>query len=251
MNTPPITTMPFRIGFPSVFEPRTSTKYPNSEPKYSIQMIFPANGQPLLPDRPGDGILQLRQLAVQAATATWGPDQSKWPELSHIDYRSFLSRNGKDGWPIRDGDLVEWDGFKGMVFAKASSTNRPACVDAQVQGVIDPSKLASGMICVANINAFTTKSGGIGFGLNAVQILVDDGKRFGSNVDAQKVFSAYGAPTAAPMANPGAWGITPPAPMVQPAPLVQAPHAVDPWGRTTIPTQQAVPPTAPVDESWL
>ena len=191
-----IVTVPFRLAFPEVFQPKAALE--GGKAKYSITMLFPADGSALIPSMPGNGILELRKLCVLAVKEKWGDDKAKWPaNMKSLDFKEYLSPNGKDGWPIRNGDDVEWDGFAGCIFARASSTYAPGVVDAKTGPVIDPAMIHGGLICRASINAFAyhdqkTGSKGVSFGLNHIQVLKDDGTSFGGRANVKDVFKPFG-----------------------------------------------------------
>lgn len=162
----PIVTGEFRLAFPAVFEPKAAPGSDNA--KYSITMLF---------DAKDPGIALLKALARAACVAKWGEEPSKWPKGLRP--------------PFRNGEEVEWDGFAGKIFARASSRQRPGVVNARCQDVIDPEAVFGGLICRAQINAFAyDKAGnkGVAFGLNNLQILRDDGTRFSGRANARDVF---------------------------------------------------------------
>lgn len=194
MATESIVTSPFRLAFPEVFAPKAAAE--GGKEKYSITMLFPADGSLLIPSMPGEGVIALRRLALAAVKEKWGEDKAKWPaNLRSLDFRSYCSPNGKDGWPVRDGDLVEWDGFEGQVFVRAASQFRPGMVNPKLQAIINPEDVFGGLICRAQINAYaydTNGNRGVTFGLNNLQILKDDGTVFGGKQNAADVFDAFG-----------------------------------------------------------
>ena len=179
-----IVTGPFRLAFPTLFEPRAFTD--GSKPKYSIVMLFPKNGESLLPKIGGPGIMELRKLAMAAVKEKWGEDKAKWPPtLRALDLKSYLSLTGKDGFPLRDGSTVNWAGAgPGTVVVKATANPDypPKVVDQRKDDILDKSKILSGMICRAVIRPFAydrPDSKGVSFGLNIIQLVKDDGVRFG------------------------------------------------------------------------
>jgi len=220
MSTEPIVTPFFRLSFPTVFKPRAVAG--SDKETFSIQMIF-IDQAPFYPKGEDGGItcpggmdpamfekikadyakdptlaIQLRRAAVTACKEKWGDDKTKWPGiLRAIDPLTHVSMNGKDGWPIRDGNTVSWDGFKGVFFAKAGANadRKPGVVDAMRNHITEPSKVYGGLIARAQINAFAyehkTGGPGVSFGLNHLQIIKDDGTRFGGA--AGPVEEAFGA----------------------------------------------------------
>ena len=194
MATEAIITLPFRLAFPEVFEPKAGAE--GGKEKYSITMLFPADGSALIPSMPGDGLMELRKLAKAAIEEKWGTDKAKWPAaLKALDLKTYVSQTGKEGWPLRDGDGVEWQGSNGMVFVRASSQFQPGLVDAKLKPIIDRSAVFGGLICRAQINCYAydvSGNKGITFGLSNLQILKDDGTAFSGKSSAADVFSAYG-----------------------------------------------------------
>lgn len=189
-----IITAPFRLAFPEVFTPKAGAE--GGKEKFSITMMFPKDGSLLIPAMPGDGVLELRKIAFAAVKEKWGGDKSKWPaNMKTLDFAKYVSPTGKDGWPVRDGDLVEWDGFAGMLFARASSQYQPGLVNQKLQPVIDKNAVYGGLICRAQVSAFAYDNSGnkgVTFGLNNLQILKDDGVVFGTKQDPAGVFDAFG-----------------------------------------------------------
>lgn len=194
MATESIVTVPFRLAFPEVFEAKAATE--GGAKKYSITMLFPKDGSALIPAMPGDGVMQLRKLAVEAIKEKWGEDKAKWPAgLKALDMKTYLSPTGKDGWPIRDGNSVEWDGFEDQLFARASSQFKPGMVDAKLNAIISQDAVYGGLICRAQINAYaydTNGNKGVTFGLTNLQILKDDGTVFSGKSNAADVFDSFG-----------------------------------------------------------
>jgi hypothetical protein len=190
-----IITVPFRLAFPEVFTAKASVE--GGKAKFSVTMLYPKDGSALIPSMPGDGILELRKLALAAIKEKWGEDKTKWPaSIKAIDLKTYVSPNGKDGWPIRDGNLVEWDGFAGQLFVRASSQFQPGIVDQKLQPIIDKSAVYGGLICRAQVNAFAYDNAGnrgVSFGLNNLQVLKDDGVVFGGKQNAAEVFDAFAA----------------------------------------------------------
>lgn len=195
MSTESIVSAPFRLAFPEVFKPKAAQEGGNA--KYSVTMLFPKDNSPLIPSLNGAlALMAIRKLLFDAVKEKWGEDKSKWPaSIRAIDFKTYVSPNGKDGWPLRDGDLVEWDGFGGMFFIRASSQFQPGLVNAKLQPVLDPTEVYGGLICRAQINAYaydTNGNRGVTLGLNNLQILKDDGTIFGGKQNAADVFDAFG-----------------------------------------------------------
>ena len=195
-----VVTAPFRLAFPQIFSPKAASE--GYEPKYSIHMLFSKDGS-TLPNMPSEmngkklsNLNDLRKLAYSACVEKWGPDTSKWPpRLRALDMKTYLSPDSKEGWPFRDGDLVSWNGYKDMVFLKASSKQKPGLVDRSLRPIIGQDQIFGGLICVAEVNAFTydvSGAKGISFGLDNIMVLADDGTRYSARKNPDEVFSAFG-----------------------------------------------------------
>lgn len=207
MATEAIITAPFRLAFPEVFEPKSSVE--GGKEKYSITMLFPKDGAPLIPSMPGDGIGAIRKLLANAIKEKWGEDKAKWPaSIKALDLKTYTSATGKDGFPLRDGDAVEWDGFSGNVFIRASSQYQPGMVNAKLQPLIDRNAIYGGLICRAQVNAYAYDNAGnrgVTLGLSNLQILKDDGTVFSGKASASDVFSAFGEAGGSTSGDDDAW----------------------------------------------
>lgn len=113
--------------------------------------------------------------------------------------------------------------------ASCKADRKPTVVDANVQHIIDPAQVYSGMWGNVNVNFFPYNANGkkgIGCGLNCVQKVRDD-EPLGNTVTAESVFSVVSAETAGPAYNPApaatgyaapaATGYAAPAPTYTPA----------------------------------
>lgn len=207
-STESIITLPFRLAFPEVFTAKKATV--DSKEKYSINMLFPKDGSPLLPIMAGNAVLELRKLAFTAIKLMWGEDKTKWPaQFRVMDFANYVSPNGKDGWPFRHGDEVDWEGYDGTIFVRAASQFKPGVVDSKLQAVISPSDIFGGLICRAQVNAFgydQQGNKGVAFGLSNLQVLKDDGTVYSGRQNPADVFGAFGDPDAgsAPAGNAAA-----------------------------------------------
>lgn len=190
-----IITIPFRLAFPEVFTAKAAVA--GGKEKFSITMLFPKDKTPLIPSIQGDGVLELRKLIFAAIKEKWGPDKAKWPAgLKAVDLANYVSPTGKDGWPLRDGDLVEWDGFAKTIFVHAGSMFPPGVVDYKLHPIIDKTAIFGGLICRAQVNAFaydTAGNQGVSIGLQNLQVLKDDGTMYGGRQNPAEVFDAFGS----------------------------------------------------------
>lgn len=189
-----IVTSSFRLAFPQVFEPKAGIQ--GGKEKFGITMLYPKNGTALIPGLPGEGILEIRKLIFAACKESWGADKTKWPNLfKTVDFANYVSPTGKDGWPIRDGNSKEWEGFSECLFVRAVSMYAPGVVDNKLQAIIDKTKVFGGLICRAQVNAFSYNNAGnigVSIGLNNLQILKDDGTSYGNQQNPADVFDAFG-----------------------------------------------------------
>jgi hypothetical protein len=197
-----IVTFPFRLAFPEVFAPKASAE--GGKEKYNINMMFPKDGSRLISSVNAAAVLYpasridimgIRKMLLGAVKDKWGEDKTKWPGIfKSMDFKTYVSPTGKDGWPIRDGDDVTWDGFAGNFFIRASSQFKPVVVNAKVLPIMDPSEVFGGLICCAQINAFAYDNSGnkgVSVGFANLQILKDDGTAFGGGQDASNVYDAW------------------------------------------------------------
>lgn len=161
-----VTTPKFRLSFPNLDQPRG---FEGQEPKYGITMLFPKDSD----------MSWIKTKMQECMIAKFGADKSKWPKGL---------RN-----PIRDGDeqTSPMKGYEGHFFLKASSKEKPGCVDSKCNDIIDVrSDLYAGCYARATVAlSYYDKAGnkGIGVWLNNVQKL-GEGEPFGGKRDAKKDF---------------------------------------------------------------
>lgn len=153
----------FRVAFPSVFKKRA---YGESDPKFTITMLF---------DKSTD--LSALKAAADAAI------EEEWTAAK----RPKEIRN-----PFLDGDEVEWDGFAGKTFVRATSLYQPGIVDRKRQAITDEEGFYPGCWARATVNAFTytyMKKSGVSFGLQNLQFIRDD-EPFTGRTNAEEDFEA-------------------------------------------------------------
>jgi hypothetical protein len=192
-----VVTIPVRLAFPEVFAPKASVE--GGKEKYSVTLLFPKDGARLMTSLALYGehvadLMTLRKMLYATVTEKWGEDKTKWPaHFRNLSFKDYLSSTGKDGWPVRDGDMVNWDGFKGCNFIRATSQNKPGLVDANMNAILAKDAVFGGLIVRANLTAFSyDQSGnrGVSFGLSNLQILKNDGVSFSGVPQAGDVFGA-------------------------------------------------------------
>ena len=130
-------------------------------PKFSVSLIIPKSDKVTI---------QKVRAAIQAAydegTSKLKGNSKTVPPLSAIKT------------PLRDGDIERPDDpvYKNCFFINANSVTKPGVVDADLNPIIDPSELYSGIIGRASINFYAFNSNGnkgIACGLNNLQKLAD------------------------------------------------------------------------------
>ncbi len=196
-----------RLSYVNVFEPQTRPG--STDAKYGVTVLVPKSDM---------ATKAAIDAAIEAAvtsgvTKCWSGVRPPVPSL-----------------PIHDGDGPRpSDGqpygaeCRGCWVFTASSKNAPGVVDANVQPILDPRKVYSGVWGRVNISFFPYNNNGkkgIGCGLNHVQVL-RDGEPLVDRVSAEDAFGAPAAPQApAAPAYPQApaWGAQPMAPGYTQAP---------------------------------
>lgn len=177
-NNGKIVTPLFRLSFPSLWEP-TAAKGSDKK-KYSLTMLFPKNAD----------LSTLRKLAVDAITAaSWGgADRKKWPaNLRNFDLRTHIADAGRTGWPFRNGDNQDYDGYQDMVSVVASNEHqKPAIVGRDRNPIVDQADVYPGCYGHAVITAYAwdhpTGGKGVSFSLLAF-MKVKDGEPFTRRYD--------------------------------------------------------------------
>lgn len=170
----------FRVSFPAVFKARAAVQ--GAEPKFSIGMLFSKN----ITDPHEKAKLEALKTAVNAAaTAKWGPDQTKWP------------KGLKSPW--HDGTEKDYEGYGPDIFyASASSKMKPGLVDSSMNPIIAENEFAGGDYARATVTiyAYDNVLKGVGIGLRNIQ-KVRDGERFSGASKAEDDFDAIPQPAGA------------------------------------------------------
>ncbi len=127
----------FRVSFPSVFEPKEPMN-PGQKPKYTVGMLFKKTNETekglWLPD-------WIKPAVSAALIGKWGADKAKWPKPLHL--------------PFRDGAEKEYDGYGAeIIFATASSVNKPGVVDQNVKPIISRDEFYAGCYARAKIEVY-------------------------------------------------------------------------------------------------
>ncbi len=141
----------FRAAFCSVYKKR---KYENGDEKYEITCLFP---------KEGENKADLTKLKAAAAKAA----KEKWPTGIPKGLRS----------PFRDGDDVDWDGFEGNFFIRATSVYAPKVINRQEEPLLTEEEFYAGCWAYATVNAYAyEKKGnkGVSFGIQNLLFVRDD-----------------------------------------------------------------------------
>ena len=130
-------------------------------PKYSVSLIIPKSDKVTI-----NKIRAAIQAAYEEGVSKLKGNGKSVPLLSAIKT------------PLRDGDIERPDDpvYKNCWFINANSVTKPGVVDANLNPIIDPSELYSGIIGRASINFYAFNSNGnkgIACGLNNLQKLAD------------------------------------------------------------------------------
>lgn len=178
-----------RFSYCNLFQPQAR---PGQEPKYSVTILLPKSNaaDKAAVDR------AIAQAIEDGVSKCWNGVRPPQPAICVHD---------GDGGRPSDGQPFG-DECKGCWVFVASSKNAPFVVDSQVQNIIDPAQVYSGMWGNVNVNFFPYNSNGkkgIGCGLNGVQ-KTRDGEPLGGRITAQEAFQPVAAPVQ-PAANTSPW----------------------------------------------
>lgn len=190
----PITITGVRFSYCNLFQPKAPYNNPQGGPKYSCTVLVPKTNTAAKA-----AIDQAVAAAIEAGvSAKWSGIRPPQPAICVHD---------GDGPRPSDGSAFGEE-CRGCWVFTASSKQAPFVVDAQVQPIIDPTQVYSGMWGNVNVNFFAYNSAGkkgIGCGLNGVQ-KTGDGDPLGSRVTAQEAFQPVAAAPAAARGTPGGYG---------------------------------------------
>jgi len=179
-----VNTPEFRVAFPAVFTPKHNDL--NNKDEFSVVALF----------KHGEDLSSLKLAAQEALAKKWGPDQNKWPQNLRSPFRDQGDRE-KMNEETKKMELPQ--GYvKGAIYLNLRSTQRPGCVDQNVQEIIDQSDFYGGCWARASINAYAYDqkgNKGVSFGLGNLQKLRDD-DAFGNRTKPQDDFSAVQDPNA-------------------------------------------------------
>lgn len=161
------TTPPFRVAFPSVFQPKRNTL--NGKDEFSVVALF----------KKGEDLNGLKQAAADALTKKFGEDKSKWPQGLKTPFRD----QGERIEAAKAQGKTPPQGYEqGAVYLTLRSNQRPGLVDQDVQPILDSSEFYGGCWARATVNAYAYDQAGnrgVSFGLSNLQKVKDD-EHFGN-----------------------------------------------------------------------
>lgn len=182
MNATTITIGECRGSYVSILQPKPPFNAPMGEPKYSMTVLVP---------KTNTQAKAAMDAAVKAAIEQGV--NSKWngqrPPMPAICIHDGDGPRPSDGQPFGPECKGHW------VFTASAKADRPPfVVDANVQKIISPAEIYSGMYCNVNVTFYAYNNSGkkgIGCGLNGVQ-KTRDGEPLGGGVSLEEMFSAVG-----------------------------------------------------------
>lgn len=227
-----------RFSYCNLFQPQVRPGGKPEEAKYSVTILVPKTNVQ------AKAIMDAAvQEAINAGVSkAWNGQRPPQPSICI-----------HDGDGVRPSDGMPYgEECKGCWVFTASSKQAPFVVDANVQNIMDPREVYSGMWGNVSVNFFAYNSNGkkgIGCGLNGIQKTRDD-TPLANRVTAEEAFRPavpapdYGQPATpayggAMPATPGAAGA---APWGAPVPATPAPG----YGQLAAPAAPGYPTPAPV-----
>ncbi|ASZ73363.1 hypothetical protein SEA_LUCKYBARNES_46 [Brevibacterium phage LuckyBarnes] len=171
-----VITNPVRLSYTHILEP--SVSFENGPSKYSTVILVPKDDTETI-----DKIKAAQKQALEDGKST--------------KFNGKIPANWKN--TFRDGDeeadLEKNPEYAGHYFmsVSANADRRPGIVDAQLQPVMDPDQVYSGVYARVSINAFafnTQGNKGVSFGLNNVMVL-GYGDRLAGGATAEADFADF------------------------------------------------------------
>lgn len=162
-----IITPAFRVSFPELAQPKG---FNGSDPKYSVQMVFPNNVD----------ISALKKIAIKVRNEKWGDDKSKHPKNLKM--------------PFIDGNEKDLESHKDSTVINAKSKFKPGMVDQNREEILDANEIYAGCWARARVTCYaydikSVGSRGVAFGLTSIQKVKDD-KAFSGRGNAKDDFDA-------------------------------------------------------------
>lgn len=160
-----------RVSFPVLDNPRPAFGE-QGDLKYSCNFIISKDD--------AENLKTLRTHLKRALIEKFGSPEKLPIVLRKANLDTYLSAQGKDGWPMRDGDLVDRDGYEGSVFIKATTKNPPFVLDVAGRPMV-PNKIYAGCYVHACLSAwaYDRQQQGVAIGLAGVRF-AEDGEAFGA-----------------------------------------------------------------------
>ena len=161
-----------RLSFPVLEKPKAG---PNGgEEKFGANFIIDKNDT--------ENVAVLREKLIAALTEKF-PDRSKLPPvLRGNDLNTYVSIEGKDGWPLRNGDFQDKDGYEGKLFIHATNRSVPFTIDGKNCNV-SPKMFYAGCYVDAALEAYAWEgpnNKGVSVSLHGVRF-AGDGEPFGAS----------------------------------------------------------------------
>ena len=165
-----VITPPFRVSFANVFTPRDGVKNDDGtvgKKKYSLTMLWPKT----------EDLKKLKDSVREAIIAEWGADPAKWPTKT-IDVNGTETVISALRMPFRKGTEKDYEGYgPDIIFASATSINRPGLLGPDRKKIISPDEFYSGCWAIADVRPYAYKvkgNLGVTFALNHILKLRDD-----------------------------------------------------------------------------
>ena len=159
-----------RLSYANVWKPKSIN---GGAEKYSVSIIIPKSDKDTL-----DAINEAVDAAIEEGIGKFG---GKKPNKAAIKL------------PLRDGDVERDDeAYKNAYFINANSTTPPQIVDQNVQPILDPREVYSGVYATVSVNFYAFNSNGnkgVACGLGNIQ-KVRDGQPLGNRSNASDDFTA-------------------------------------------------------------
>lgn len=197
----------FQASFPALFE--ATSVNPGDKKKFSVQMLFQVKETPAskAAGRKVVDIQPLKNLVRAVIEEKFGKDQAKWPPIGdQVGMLKLPWRSGTEIGKKVAGTNDYQPGYgEGIIFAAASSINKPGVVDAHEDKnnpghpapIAAPSDVYGGCFMRAKVNAYYWEymgKKGVSLGLINAQKL-KDGEPFGNRTSAANDFDAIDAPS--------------------------------------------------------
>lgn len=188
-----VTTGTVRLSYAHLTQPHVNPQRPNDDPKYSVTLLIPKSDTATKAaiDRAIYASIEVARAGIWNGNAPAQPQQPVWDG-------DGVRKNGEPFGPEAHGCWV----------VTASSKQKPRVVDLNLQDIIEPTAIYSGMYARVSVRFFpyfNSGNKGIGCGLNNVQKL-GDGEPLGGMSTPEDDFGtpAPQAPAAAPQSYPQA-----------------------------------------------